>query len=164
MTNGLTLQCQSLKCWNILRKVVLPMVEKGKTVSKTCGVPLALHRSDSPLQNYLPVSSWNTLLRGLCLCLWELTVNGSQDKTQLAANTSVHDRSSRPSGFFTLVTSLTPWMPGDTRGRHWLTLSSAGLDEGSWTSAAAAHRTHRGRYPASFTPGSASPESTGAVL
>lgn len=164
MTNGLTFQCQSLKWWNIMRKIVLLMVEKGKTLSETCGVPPALQRSDSPLQNYLPISSWNTLLRGLGLSHRELIVNGSQDETQLAADTSVNDRSSRPSRFFTSVTFLTPWMPGDTCGRRWLMLASAGLDKGGWPLAATAHGTHRGHYPASFTPRRASPESTSSTL
>lgn len=109
MTNGLTLQCQSLKWWNIMRKILLPMVEKGKTLSKICGVPPALHKSDSPLQYYLPVSSWNTLLRGLGLSCRELIINEVKTKpnwlqTPQCMTDAPDPRDSSPLWL--------PWLPG----------------------------------------------------
>lgn len=138
--------------------------EKGKKLSKICGVPPALHKSDSPLQYYLPISSWNTLLRGLGLSCRELIINEVKTKPNRLQTPQCMTEAPDPRGSSPL---WLPWLPGCLEtpvGGRCLMLASAGLDKGGWPSAAAAHKTHRGRYPASFTPGRASPESTSSTL
>lgn len=83
--------------------------EKGKKLSKICGVPPALHKSDSPLQYYLPISSWNTLLRGLGLSCRELIINEVKTKPNRLQTPQCMTEAPDPRGSSPL---WLPWLPG----------------------------------------------------